>query len=138
MERQNLYRLPQAISELRRRKGVKQAALAQDLQVDPSRLSAIENGRSVGPARDLVDRLCSVLELDAHEANVIRTRAAQDRVMREVARNLPHNLHDLVAASLDAARTLGPEDRAALLQYTRKLVGPRGALPAQVGQKGGD
>ncbi len=125
MVHKELFRLPQAIVHARRTKGVSQKALAIGIGIDGPRLSAIEHGRTGAPGADLIEKLSDELGLAGAQREVLAQAAAHDRVMREVVKNLDQDKHQLMALSLDAARLLTPEDRAALAAFIQKLVGPR-------------
>lgn len=128
MKIQFLYRFPQAIAGFRRDRRVAQKALALTVGIDPTRLSALERGRVLGPAPDLVRRLCAALRLSPAESEQLRQAAAHDRVMREITRNVDRERHQLLALSLDAAHVLSQEDCVALVAFIRRYVVPRQQL----------
>ena len=122
------YRLAYVVLKLRRARGVPQRVLADDAGVDGTRLSAIENCRVIGPGNDLVIRIASALKLgDAERAELLQA-AAHDRVMREMARNLPPERLRLLARCMDASRVLSQPDCEVLEDLVERLIGPREQL----------
>lgn len=57
------YLLGQRIKELRLKKNMTQAQLAEHVSIDPKHQSCIENGRNF-PSSDLLDKYAHVFEID--------------------------------------------------------------------------
>lgn len=135
MELQRIFRLPDAISRLRRLRGLSQKQLAARCALDPTRLSAMERGRVVGPGIDIAERLAKALGLVGADRDAFLHAASRDRVMREVVRNLQPEDHGLIAASLDAISRLAREDVQEAEAGLRQMVAAKARLQSFSGEE---
>jgi len=118
-----LFRFGPLLHAFRVAAGKTQTELAQRLGVAVTRVNAIERGRSVGPGSATVARLEPLLQLTQEQVHLMRSAAARDRALLGATRSgLDDAQVAFVAASLDAAVALGPEE----------LDGLRRGLMAQV------
>jgi transcriptional regulator with XRE-family HTH domain len=116
--------LGQLLTRLRNERGLAQKQVAHLAEIDGSTLSRLESGDR-GVSRDVLDRICEVLNLDRHEqlsvltaAGFLNQDAAQILADDDVAQ-LARLLH---ASSVD------PDDARLLRQYIRLALAHAKAL----------
>jgi transcriptional regulator with XRE-family HTH domain len=85
---------------LRKRKELRQNAVAIASGIDPSYLAALEGGRRSPPNRELLDRIVSALGLDELQAQTLRRLAYSDSLERHFKSfgpsDWPESLQDIV------------------------------------------
>jgi transcriptional regulator with XRE-family HTH domain len=116
--------LGRLLTRLRSERGLAQKQVAQLAEINNSTLSRLESGDR-GVSRDVLDRICDVLELDRHErldvltaAGFLNQDAAQILADDDVAR-LARVLH---------APAVEPDDALLLRQYIRLALAHAKAL----------
>jgi transcriptional regulator with XRE-family HTH domain len=116
--------LGRALTRLRNERGLTQKQVARLAEIDNSTLSRLESGER-GVSREVLDRICTVLELDRHEelnlltaAGFLNQDAAQILADDEVAQ----------IARLLHAPAVSPEDAMLLRQYIRLALAHAKAL----------
>jgi transcriptional regulator with XRE-family HTH domain len=116
--------LARALTRLRNERGLTQKQVARLAEIDNSTLSRLESGER-GVSREVLDRICTVLELDRHEelnlltaAGFLNQDAAQILADDEVAQ----------IARLLHAPGVSTEDAMLLRQYIRLALAHAKAL----------
>jgi transcriptional regulator with XRE-family HTH domain len=120
--------LGHVLVRLREERGLSQKQVADLAEISNSTLSRLESGDR-GVSREVLDRICAVLELDRHEeldlltaAGFLNQDAAQILADDEVAQ----------IARLLHAPTVSPEDAKLLRQYVRLALAHAKALGYKV------
>lgn len=118
-------RLPAHLRRLRSRRGLTQAELAQRCGVTRTYVCAVEQGRVLGPSVELIEKLLEVMSLTDREGKALQRLAAQDRVLRTAAAELPERTQRFVSVCMEADRLLLDVDAEALLARLEKVVQER-------------
>jgi transcriptional regulator with XRE-family HTH domain len=116
--------LGRLLTRLRNERGLAQKQVAQQAEIDNSTLSRLESGDR-GVSREVLDRICGVLELDRHERLDILTAAGF--MNQDAARLLADD--DLAQlARLLHAEAIEPDDALLLRQYIHLALAHAKAL----------
>jgi transcriptional regulator with XRE-family HTH domain len=120
--------LGQLLTRIRDERGLTQKQVADLAEISNSTLSRLESGDR-GVSREVLDRICAVLELDRHEeldlltaAGFLNQDAAQILADDEIAQ----------IARLLHAPTVSPDDAMLLRQYVRLALAHAKALGYKV------
>ena len=135
-----LYRFPDELATARRSRGISQKVLAADVHINPSEMSRLERGSRILPRSELVDSVCSALNLDSGSTARMKWAAMHDRLMAALAgEEMPVAAARAVSACLSALRALNESEAAGLAAYLGELEHSKAVLTqlAREGQAGG-
>jgi transcriptional regulator with XRE-family HTH domain len=116
--------LGRLLTRLRNERGLAQKQVARLAEIDNSTLSRLESGDR-GVSREVLDRICDVLELDRHERLDILTAAG---FLNQDAAQILADDDVAQLARLLHAPTVEPEDALLLRQYIRLALAHAKAL----------
>jgi transcriptional regulator with XRE-family HTH domain len=116
--------LGQLLTRLRDERGLTQKQVADLAEISNSTLSRLESGDR-GVSREVLDRICAVLELDRHEELDLLTAAGF--LNQDAAQILADDDVAQIARLLHAP-TVSPEDVKLLRQYVRLALAHAKAL----------
>jgi len=120
--------LGQLLTRLRSERGLAQKEVAHLAEINNSTLSRLESGDR-GVSREVLDRLCEVLELDRHQRLEVLTAAGF--LNQDTARLLADD--DMAQlARLLTAPAVSPDDAILLRQYVRLALAHAKALGYRV------
>jgi transcriptional regulator with XRE-family HTH domain len=120
--------LGQLLTRLRDERGLTQKQVADLAEISNSTLSRLESGDR-GVSREVLDRICAVLELDRHEELDLLTAAGF--LNQDAAQILADDDVAQIARLLHAP-TVSPEDVKLLRQYVRLALAHAKALGYKV------
>ena len=120
--------LGQLLTRLRDERGLTQKQVADQAGISNSTLSRLESGDR-GVSREVLDRICAVLELDRHEELDLLTAAGF--LNQDAAQILADDDVAQIARLLHAP-TVSPEDVKLLRQYVRLALAHAKALGYKV------
>ena len=120
--------LGQLLTRLRDERGLTQKQVADLAEISNSTLSRLESGDR-GVSREVLDRICDVLELDRHERLDVLTAAGF--LNQDAAQILADDDVAQIARLLHAP-TVSPEDVKLLRQYVRLALAHAKALGYKV------
>jgi len=120
--------LGRVLVRLRDQRGLSQKQVADLAEISNSTLSRLESGER-GVSREVLDRICAVLELDRHEELNLLTAAGF--LNEDAARILADDEVAQIARLLHAPAVL-PEDAGLLRQYIRLAIAHAKALGYRV------
>lgn len=110
MHAQTILLFPQLLRQLRTQKQLSQKALALTVQIDQSRLCALEKGRLTTADNGLISRLSQALDLDSGEHRQLQSAIEHDRLMEELARTSLARAGDAMSKLLQAAEYLSQDE----------------------------
>jgi len=116
------------LTRLRNERGLAQKQVAHLAEINNSTLSRLESGDR-GVSRDVLDRLCDVLELDRHER--LDVLAAAGFLNPDAAQLLADDDVAQIARLLNA-EAIEPDDALLLRQYIRLALAHAKALGYRV------
>ena len=116
--------LGRLLTRLRNDRGLAQKQVAQLAEIDNSTLSRLESGDR-GVSREVLDRICDVLELDRHERLEVLTAAG---FLNQDAAQILADDDVAQLARLLHAQTVEPDDAELLRQYIRLALAHAKAL----------
>jgi transcriptional regulator with XRE-family HTH domain len=112
------------LTRLRNDRGLPQKQVARQAEIDNSTLSRLESGDR-GVSREVLDRICEVLDLDRHERLDVLTAAG---FLNQDAAQLLADDDVAQLARLLHAPAVEPEDEKLLRQYIRLALAHAKAL----------
>jgi len=118
-------RLPAFLRRARERHGLTQAELAQRCGVTRTYVCAVEHGRVLGPSVELLEKVLNAMALSRREGEALMRLAAQDRVLRAAAAELPARAQRLISVCLEADRLLPDADVETWISRLEKTVQDR-------------
>jgi transcriptional regulator with XRE-family HTH domain len=115
------------LHELRMRRGIRQAELAEMTGYEQSYISALEVGLKGPPTREFVDQLIHVLELPAEEAHEAKTMADASERKLVLDKDCPQDLYWMLRDMREHLRHLHPRH----VKMIRDVLEMAGEFPAR-------
>jgi transcriptional regulator with XRE-family HTH domain len=122
MSHQNISIMPALLKGLRTGRGQSQKALALSLQIDQSRLCALERGRAGGLDQELLGRLRSALSLSDEEVRRLQWAVDHDHLVATLQKTHLSQAQSVVSEVLRAAALLSAEELAGLEREIQSIT----------------
>lgn len=124
-----LYLFPLELVAARRSRNVSQKVLAGRVHVNPSDMSRLERGNRILPRKEMVDAMCTALDLDCAGAARMKWAAMHDRLVAALAgEEMPVATARAVSACLGALRALNETEALGLAAYLADLERSKAVL----------
>ena len=101
------------VSEKRKKAGLTLRGFAKQAKISPVYASYIEQGLRAAPARDILQRIVSVLELSGGEAERLYDLAAESKAEPDITQDLPEYIvqNEIVRVALRTAKNVSATDK---------------------------